>query len=367
MPMDKPKILFSIPTRHHVEIATDELDGLRALGYQCSSFPYAAKEGVSSKLGRLKVIVQNALNLVNTARRFTPDIIYFNSRIEMLAGFRDYLTIGLFKLFYHKKVRFVIKSHGSDLEVFKKKGRLAKIVFDNLKKNISGWLFLSHEEKLIVDQNQYLAANKTFVTKNIVRAGHFKFDPQFKSELNIPNRNKVLLFVGRLIREKGIFEVIEAFGKVNQANNLTLIVVGWGPEEQAIKLICQALGVADRVIFTGFIAEAEVVPFYSNCDILIFPTYFPEGFPMALFNSVAAGLAIITTKTRAAADLLTEPDNCIWVEPKNSLSVGDAINSLMDSPELTLAMKANNKQLGKLFSMEQVASELAVILDQIHQ
>ncbi|WP_448701372.1 glycosyltransferase family 4 protein [Mucilaginibacter sp. AW1-3] len=365
--MNKPKILFSIPTRHHVEIAMDELDGLRDLGYPCDSFPYAAKEGVSSKAGRMLVILKNAITLVKAARRFNPDIVYFNSRIEALAGFRDYLTIRLFKGFYPKKVKFIIKSHGSDLDVFLNSGRLTKLASDYLRKTISGWLFLSREEKSIADQKGYLPENKTFVTKNIVRAGHFKPDPGFKHKLNIPDECKVLLFVGRLIKEKGIFEVIEAFAKTNNKTQARLIVVGWGPEEENIKHRCNDLGISANVIFTGFIPETEVVAFYSNCDLLVFPTYFPEGFPMALFNSVAAGLGVITTKTRAAADFLTEPENCIWVDPKDSLNVCKAINLLVESPSLMMEMKTNNKQLGKLFTKEQVSLELASTINQIHQ
>jgi glycosyltransferase involved in cell wall biosynthesis len=365
--MNKPKILFSVPTRHHVEIALDELTGLQNLGYLCEQFPYAAKDGVNSKFGRLVVIVKNALSLVKTARNFKPDVIYLNSRLEVLAGIRDFITIAIFKAFYRSKVRFVIKSHGSDIDVLNNsKGFFGKVVLPFLKQHISGWLFLSTEEKRKVIETGYLDSKKVFVTKNIVRVDHFHIDNAFQSNLGIPEDHQLLLFVGRLIKEKGIYEVVKAFAQIaDQHRESTLIIVGWGIELEGLKTLVKSLKLDNRVIFTGFIPEVEVVSYYANCDVLIFPTYFPEGFPMALFNSVAAGMAVVTTPIRAAKDYLTEPDNCLWVEAQNFNSVSGALHKLLQSAQRMSSMKLNNAAKGVEFSQSQVAEELSEIINQI--
>jgi len=363
--MSTPRILFSIPTRHHVEIALDEMEGMQQLGYPCSRFTYAAKEGVTSTPGRLLVIVQNAFKLIDIARKFKPDVIYFNSRLEQLAGIRDFITIRLVKTFYRKPVKFVVKSHGSDIEVFNlQSGLMKNYILPYLSKNVSGWLFLSSEEKNTIIHNGFLPAGRVFVTKNIVRTGQFKPQPSFKKSLNIANDHQVLLFVGRLIKEKGIYEVIEAFSKLKN-KKAVLVIVGWGPEDSNLKQLTQQLGVGAKVLFTGFIPEQEVVSYYANSDVLIFPTYFPEGFPMALFNSVAAGLPIVTTPTRAATDYLSSPNNCLWAEAKNSDSVYAALQKLLDSPQLMANMKDNNLLKGALFSQKQVCAELAETLNLI--
>lgn len=364
--MSKPRILFSIPTRHHVEIALDELEGMQELGYTCAQFPYAAKEGVTSQTGRLKVIINNALALVKIARSFKPDIIYFNSRLEVLAGIRDFITIALCKALYRGRVRFVIKSHGSDLDVLhSKQAVMGKVILPFLRKNVSGWLFLSSEEKRKADELRYFSPDSTFVTKNIVRLGHFSADGEFKTKHGIPEHHKVLLFVGRLIKEKGIYEVLNAFAQVQAHHASTLIVVGWGSELEALKVLASNLNISSNVIFTGFIPEQEVVAYYANCDILVFPTYFPEGFPMALFNSVAAGMAIVTTATRAATDYLTEPGNCLWVKPQDAGSVSTALTKLLQHQSLINTMRANNIGKGVEFGKQQVCTELSSIVDKI--
>lgn len=365
--MNKPRILFSIPTRHHVEIALDELEGLQELGYSCEQFSYAAKEGVYSNVGRFVVIINNALAMVKTARKFKPDVIYFNSRLEKLAGIRDFVTIAICKILYRGQVKFVIKSHGSDIDVLShRNGIWGKLVLPFLKKNVSAWLFLSTEEKRKVIETGYIVANHIYVTKNIVRTNQFKADNEFKSKLNIPPEHKVLLFVGRLIKEKGVYEVIKAFAQIaDQHQETTLIIVGWGSEYENLKSLARSFKISNRVMFTNFIPEHEVVNYYANCDILVFPTYFPEGFPMALFNSVAAGMAVITTPTRAATDYLTQPENCLWVEPQKFDSVGATINKLLQSHQLLNSMKQKNILKGKEFSKVQVSKELSEIFNLI--
>ena len=365
--MSKKRILFSMPTKHHIEIALDEMTALQDLGYVCDSFHYAAKNGYDSSFGRLWIIIQNALNLAKIAYRVKPDIIYFNSRLEVLAGIRDFITILIFKAFYWgRSVRFLIKSHGSDIDILQtRKFFMGKIVLPFLKRNIAGWLFLSTEEKQKVIAAQYLPANRIFVTKNIVRTQQFKADLDFRANLNIPAEDKILLFVGRIIREKGIFEVIDAFSMIQKQHNVTLIIVGDGLALNECKEKIKALNIGQKVRLTNFIPEQEVVKYYANSDVLVFPTYFPEGFPMALFNSVAAGLCVITTPTRAATDFLTEPENCMWVHAQKSGSIVDALQKLLKSEQLMSSIKNNNVTKAIIFGKVQVGKELAQTIENI--
>lgn len=354
------KILFSVPTIHHVEIALDELTGMQNLGFECDQFNYAAKEGVKNKLGRLFVTIENAFKLVRKAKSFAPDIVYFNSRLELIAGLRDCITISIFKVFYWRKVLLIVKSHGSDLDILEDSGFLtSKIIIPYLKKNVSGWLFLSSEEKSQVIIKGSFEKERVFVAKNIVRANQFIKDIDFKRKLNIPADHKVLLFVGRIIREKGVFEVIESFAKLKDEYKIHLIIIGDGPDSPELKNESHKLGLENRIIFTGFIPEKDVIPFYSNCDILVFPTYCNEGFAMSLFNSVSAGMAIITTNIRAASDYLSDPSNCLWVRPINNKDINDSLRKLLTNNDLINKMKNNNLNKSFEFGVETVSLELS--------
>ena len=86
---------------------------------------------------------------------------------------------------------------------------------------------------------------------------------------------------------------------------------------------------------------------------------------MAIFTSVAAGLPVITTQIRAAADYLKEPDNCLWVAQKNPEMIAEKIIYLLQNPELSRKMSDNNKKLSKSFSQKIICQELEAIFMQL--
>lgn len=365
---NRTRILFGIITKSHTELALDDMYGLQELGYECGQFEYGAKKNISSKIGRFTVLLLNALRLLFKAYKFKPDFIFLNSRLEYVAGTRDFITILILKCFYSRKIHFLIKSHGSDLEVLQTDKKLySKIVFPYLKRSVSGWLFLSTDEINYINKYRLLPNDRLFLVKNIVRIEKFKKDESFKKSLNIPHDYKTALYVGRLLEEKGIHFVVEAFAQAVKNHKLILIVVGDGEESEAIKQKIRLLKLENKVKLTGWVDESEAAYYTSNSDLLIFPTFFPEGFPMVLFNSLAAGLPVITTPTRAALDYLKEPDNCLWVTPKNSESVAQAIDRILASPDLLKKMEVNNKMKAKLFTKSVVARELSSILSCIEK
>lgn len=361
------RVLFGIPVRHHVEIAMDELTGLQNLGFACERFPYAAKEGDTGKVTKLFRILQNSFKLIFKAYSFKPDIVYINSRFEAIGSTRDFITIFVFRLFYYKKVHFAVKSHGSDLEILQSSNFfISKVVLPFLRRNVTAWFFLSNDEKDIVNKSGFFAKNKIFVTKNVVRISQFEKDITFRKDLNIADDYKILLFVGRLILEKGIHQVIDSFVKIQKKHKTVLIIVGDGDELEAIKEKVTKYNLADRVILTEeFIPEPQTVRYYSNSDILVFPTYASEGFPMALFNSVASGLSIVTTPIRAAKDYLTEPENCLWVEEQNSESVFKALDKLLSNEIDMNKIRTNNKRKAEIFSREYISKDLSKMLKNI--
>ena len=95
---------------------------------------------------------------------------------------------------------------------------------------------------------------------------------------------------------------------LDRGKDVCLDCVGDGPQGAEARDRAYALGITDKVRFTGYIPEYETPRHYKNADVLVFPTYHQEGFPMTVFQSAAAGLGIITTRLRASAHLC-------WPEP----------------------------------------------------
>ena len=143
-------------------------------------------------------------------------------------------------------------------------------------------------------------------------------------------------------------------------------MVGDGEMMKAAQDMVSILELEEDTTFTGYVEEIETPEIYLGSDILVFPTV-TEGFSMTIFNSVAAGLPVITSRIRAAADYLNEPDNCLWVEPRNCKMLTEKMSYLLNYPQMAVRMKRNNRKLAQQFGSERVGEEFLNIYYQIQK
>jgi len=155
-----------------------------------------------------------------------------------------------------------------------------------------------------------------------------------------------------------LLDVIVACSELKKTERkFTLFCLGDGPVLAEAKELVNKLDLNDHVRFTGQISEEETTAFHANSTVFVFPTYHDEGFPLVLLKSLAAGMPIITTRIRAAADYLTEPDNCLWVKPRSPDELVRSIGRLIDEDRLRSSMSINNRRLAEKFLPEVVARE----------
>jgi glycosyltransferase involved in cell wall biosynthesis len=244
--------------------------------------------------------------------------------------------------------------HGTDADILTRGGAFWKWALRFVVRNASGIGLLSAEER----QNFLKAGyddRKLYVVKNVVDRERFG---RHKVLWQGPGTPLKLFFIARFIPAKGLLDVLEAVRIVlDQGRDVCLDCVGDGPQGPEARDRASMLGISDRVRFTGYIPESETPRHYTEADVLVFPTYHQEGFPMSIFQSAAAGLGIITTRVRASADYFREPDNCLWVEPKNPKMLAEKILLLFDHPDLLRKMGRNNVQRAQEFSSEKVTDE----------
>ncbi|MGI4020885.1 MAG: glycosyltransferase family 4 protein [Janthinobacterium lividum] len=360
------KILIGAPPKHHVLLAMDEMHGLEDIGYTCKVITYGRNDQSISNLNKLVGVVVNAFNLVFKLYNFSPDLLYLNSRFEPVATSRDFLTLLIIKTFYLKRIKVAIKTHGSDPSILEKKSFLyKKCIVPFVLKHVDIWFFLSKDEKNIIESYYPNISDKIFTTCNIIDPARSVASLEFRKRYELEENKFKILFVGRIVKEKGIFSLLKSIPNLDFRSNCTFIFVGDGPDLEELKSLALALNVSAYVRFLGFIPDAECDHFYANADLLAFPTYYNEGFPMALFKSIAVGLPAITTKIRAAKDHLNSPDNVLWVEKDSAESVTAAITKLYLNENLRNAMTKNNKVLGKEFSRAEVCLKMSEALNSI--
>jgi glycosyltransferase involved in cell wall biosynthesis len=361
------RILVGVPPKHHVLLSHDEIEGFIDLGYTCKPVPYGRNDAAAGKFKKLLGVIGKAFNIVKELYAFSPHILYLNSRFEPVGTTRDFITVLIIKLFYVRSVKIVIKTHGSDVSVLQRQSFFyRKMAMPFLRKHVDAWFFLSNEEKEMVAQYDEALARKIFITANIVDPGRSVASLAFREKYALDERKFKVLFVGRIVREKGVFSLLESIPMLSCKKDCLFIFVGDGPHLEALKKKAESLQITQYTRFTGFIPDHECDHFYANADILAFPTYFNEGFPMALFKSVAAGLPVITTRIRAAKDHLTSPDNVLWVDGESPESVAEAIGTLYDNHALRKLMSENNRQIAKRFSRGQVCAGMHEVMMSIY-
>ena len=330
------------------------IDELRRLGNEVEEEVYAYAE---TQLG----LIRRILRVIQTARRFRQrirtgkfDLLHINTSFDSRALLRDFVIISSLPA---AGTKIFLKFHGSDGRLLETNNSVLRYLGRYLLKQAQGIGVLSSEER---DNflNSGVPEKKIFLIKNVVQNKLEAPDPQFRAKMNLPEDVPLLLFIGRFIETKGLMDVISACKLLRECNQpFMLLCVGDGPAREGAEVEVDRLGLESNVRFFGYVPEEQTAAFYVNSTILLFPTYHYEGFPMVIFNAAAAGLPIITTRIRAAADYLKEPNNCLWVEPRRPDLLADRIIEVLGSAEVRATANSSNKQLSSHFSAEIVTEE----------
>lgn len=202
----------------------------------------------------------------------------------------------------------------------------------------------SIEDKLNVASKQYLLSRGTcngidickFSTKNLDEVRLRKL----KDELNIEQIDFVIGYTGRLVRDKGIIELVHAFQTLQcKYVTLKLMLVGMLEERDALPSdIVESIKQNSRIINTGYVQNSNIEYYYALMDVFVLPSY-REGFPTSVLEASAMELPIITTKATGCIDSIVEKETGIFVK-HDSESIAMAI-------ELLYLDEVGRKEYGK--------------------
>ena len=184
------------------------------------------------------------------------------------------------------------------------------------------------------------------------------------------------LFVGvvtRITPEKGIHFLVRAMAELKKTEhksvNVKLLIVG-GPYFQkdrdymeSLKQEAVDLGVADSVIFTGFLSDTRVVT--SLLDIVLVPSIIPEACPRTIIEAMAVGKPVIATPLGGSKELVT-PETGVLVPPENAEAIAYAIAELTnDSEQLAEMEKAARSRAEQLFNSERNSALTETVYEEL--
>ena len=183
-------------------------------------------------------------------------------------------------------------------------------------------------------------------------------DPEFRQKLRLPDR--FVLFAGRLIPEKGVFDLLEAYAKLDAEvrSKVGLVFAGDGISRTELERRAKVIS-PGTICFPGFAHRENLAGFYAYAEALILPTH-SDPWGLVVNEAMACGLPIIVSSVAGCApDLVEDGGNGYVVPPRDSVRLRAAIDSLVRNPELRQKMAARSLERIRKHSPETCALGLA--------
>jgi glycosyltransferase involved in cell wall biosynthesis len=170
--------------------------------------------------------------------------------------------------------------------------------------------------------------------------------------------------VGRLVERKGHHDLLEAWSAVLDAHpDAELLLVGDGPERDALRTHAERRGVADSVHLLG--RRDDVPELLALFDLFVFPSHY-EGLPGALLEAMCAGLPIVTTPVDGCAELVMDGEHGVHVPPRAPAPLGEAIADLLADPERTAALgRAAAQRARDEFGVDSMVERMETLYEKV--
>jgi glycosyltransferase involved in cell wall biosynthesis len=277
---------------------------------------------------------------------------------------RSFFRDGLFAKQLANTLPFVVFFHGWDLEfeatVTKKyinffltsfgKAQKIFVLSDDFKEKIIEW---GYKGEIIV----------ITTTVDATLANNFSLNKKLEKSKTNTSTIKIL-FLSRIIKEKGIFELVDAFENLNKRiDNIELTIAGDGEEFNQLKNLVKN---KKNIKLTGHVEGEEKITLLKESDIYILPSY-TEGLPISVLASMLFGLPVITTKVGGLKKFFNDDKMGYFIEPKSTTDIENKIELILsDIDKLKMISKFNYEYAQKNLTNNVVAEALSNHLKELY-
>lgn len=210
------------------------------------------------------------------------------------------------------------------------------------------------EQGVVPDWKAKVLLNGSFCGVNIKR---FVPNPiarkHIRSKSNIPEKDIVFLFLGRLNKDKGVLDLIESFVKIAEDNrNIHIMFIGPDEENMQLKIAESYQQYAAKIHFDGYTNTPE--QYLASADVLCLPSY-REGFGSVIIEAGAVGIPSIGTRIYGITDAIDEGVTGLLYEPGNIDELTEKMLQFVNSPDLIKSFGNNaRKRALREFSQEEL-------------
>nr|AZY91876.1 glycosyltransferase [Lactococcus lactis] len=248
------------------------------------------------------------------------------------------------KFFLHKlckknNIPDIIHLHGSEFKKwFDESDDKKKEQIQTLLKESAGFIVLGDKWNKAVKEIE--PKTNTVVVSNTVHI------PDYTVEWKQPF---TVLFMGVLIKRKGVADLINAIyllNKENKLDNVRLVIAGSGAEEAELKAMCTQLVLDNYIEFSGWTAGEKKEKLFRESQMLVLPSY-NEGLPIAILEAISCGMPVVATNVGDISSAVIDGENGYLIEPGDVLAIKQAIEKIVWDPEVFNKMVTASRQLAE--------------------
>ena len=323
--------------------------------------------GVGEKpgfIGRYKIVssLYDLLIFVRLLISYRPHLIHFNPSLSPFALIRDASLIIIAKFISKARVLVFFRGWNKKNESFVEK--YFKFFNKSLLKADHYITLSEHSKNILI----HWGVNEQAIDlgKTVIDEGIFSYLEKNSADRENYYLNQKLnvIILSRLVKEKGVYELLNAFSLVVKKHpDWTLTIAGDGPELNGLKSMANELDIANNIFFLGYVSGEDKYKALTQANVFCLPSY-SEGMPNSVLEALAVGHTVVATPVGALENFCVSG----WVIPVKCKCVESIAAALLNEELLSqLAFTSNkNRNFAKNnFRVEHVVSDLSIIYKKI--
>ncbi len=246
---------------------------------------------------------------------------------------------------------FVVRAVGSDLRVHSQSfmGRIAALLALRI---ASGVICVSRD---LEKRAQALGAESTVVIPSPLVV------PRYNAT-NIHKKRREIVSIARLVPVKGLSYLIRAIADLK---DVSLVIIGDGPQRKGLELLSQHLELRDRVFFNGWVSDrSEIWNHLNQATVFVLPSL-SEGRPRVLVEAMACGLPLVATEVGGVSEIVADGVNGLLVPPRDAKALAKAIKVILDDVDFQKRASTENVKAAAEYSPSIIGSRIRDYLDRI--
>lgn len=335
-----PRVLILGPARESVSGVAAHVNQLfrsnLTSGFRLSQYQVGSEGRVEGRGAALLRLAGSPFGLAGRILREAPKIVHINTTLDAKAYWRDLVYMTVAKC-CGSKVAYQVHGGPFPREFFPERGPRSALL-----RHVLCWA-----DAVVVLSTLHMDAYRKFSpTANLVMIGHGVELPEVDLGAGryLSGRPLELVYFGRLVQAKGVFDIIEAVRILRQRNiAIRLRLAGSGPAERALRRAVAEAGLEDCMRFLGAVGEEGKRELWKGANVLVLPSH-TEGLPCALLECMAAGIVPVVTAVGGIGDAVQDRVHGLLVPPRDPRQLADALEVLHEDREALRRMALAGRQ-----------------------